>query len=276
MIKIAFYNKKGGVGKTTSVLNIAGELVMRGYKVLVIDTDGQGNSTSQLLIENENYKKGSSPTLVDYLEGKVKFNDIIYKALIKTRSNANAKNKGIDVIACDTRIAFTQVDEKKLQNLFHELEKPYGKHKRQRYDIALVDFSPYMGDNTISLFSILNYIVIPVSADCMAQEGMIELKQTLDRIKLNGGNNINILGVFMNDVHLTESYDRWIFEDSKEQLKDLMIPTPIRHSTYAKQSVHFGTPLCWLKKTQDITKDYAEITNYLLNKISISEVKGDK
>ena len=269
MDKIAFYNKKGGVGKTTSVINVAGEMAVKGYKILVIDTDGQANSSSQLLMENDDYISGKSLTLVDYLQGDIKFKDIIYPAKIKTRSNSNAKRKGIDIIPCDSRISFIDIDEQKLKKLFSEIEKPFGKDKKNRYDVILVDFSPYMGDNTISIFQTIDHIIIPITPDCMAADGMLELKQTLDKIRNNGGNDIDILGIFMTDVHLTESYDKWIFEDSKEQLRELMIDFPIRHSTFAKQSVHFGTPLCWLKKTHDVRKDYEKITEFILDKINI-------
>lgn len=271
MNKIAFYNKKGGVGKTTSIINIAGELAIKGYKVLIIDTDGQANSTGQLLMENEDFIQGSSPTLVDYLIDNIDFKKIIYPAKIKSRSNSNAKRKGIDIIPCDARISFIDIDENKLRKLFKEIEKPLAKSKKYRYDIILIDFSPYMGNNTISIFQSISHILIPITPDCMAADGMLELKQTVDRIKNNGGNEIEILGIFMTDVHLTESYDKWIFEDSKNQLGNLMLNIPIRHSTFAKQSVHFGTPLCWLKKNHDIRKDYEKITDYILSKIRIEK-----
>lgn len=271
MEKIAFYNKKGGVGKTTSIINIAGELAYIGYKVLVIDTDGQANSTSQLLLENESFEKGKSLTLVDYLIGDVKFKDIIYPALIKTRENAFPKRKGIDVIPCDSRISFLNIDENKLKKLINDIEKPFATSKKNRYDVVLIDFSPYMGENTVSFFQVINHIMIPITPDCMAMDGMVELKNTLDKIRINGGNNIDILGIFMTDVHLNESYDKWIFNDTKEQLGNIMLNFPVRHNTFAKQSVHFGTPLCWLKKGHEVRKDYEKITSFIVTKLNLKK-----
>lgn len=282
-LKIAVGNQKGGVAKTTTVLNMAGILAKSGAKVLVIDADPQGNITSSLLYENinEHYEKTNGRsnmlnnvlTLKDIIEDPSKINDAIIKCKICIRDGANAKWRGIDIIPANAKMyGLTLEDPDDDESLF-AIKRAVDMIKRTRkhayeYDYILFDLPPHLGDIAIGTLAAADYVVVPATVDSYALGGYSEWLDTIQQVKAMGLNpNITIAGVFFTMIQSTSKYDRDLYMMYAEELGDAFIQTPVRMSAnIVKTSNHLGCPICWLKKTSGVAKDYIEITEEILRR----------
>ena len=220
MIKIAIMNQKGGTAKTTSVINISGELVRQGKKVLIIDMDTQGNATSNIkIISNSN--KNMADAIID---SNISINDII----------CNTAIDGLDIIKGGTLLANAFVAlQKMMMGRETVLKRLLNKLSSDIYDFILFDCSP-------SLESILNinvlvatdYVLIPIRVDKNSIEGYGTMLETIKEAREMVNPNLKALGVFMTAVETGSSLDkemiktRFSYEVVKhEQLSPMFVPT---------------------------------------------------
>lgn len=260
MVKIGIFNQKGGVAKTTSTFNIAGYLAKNfNKKVLIIDTDPQANLTKSMLSESEFGENDF--TLVDCIENDTDVNEVIKTSLLRSRGNAKPKDLGIDVLPTERKMIATKVENDNVfQKLFEGIKK--------EYDYVLIDFPPFLSEITVSVLTSVDYIIVPASVDYDSLSGYGELLDTINTIKLNGLNEkIEILGIFLTMFNKNETFDKYVYEDCKNNFGEQLFTTTIRRSTQAKQSSYFGTPLSWFKPYCNVAKDYEELTNEIVKKI---------
>lgn len=261
MLKIMIFNQKGGTAKTTSTFNIAGYMAKKyNKKVLVIDTDPQASISKTLLMEN-NFNSETDKTIIDIFTKKYDINEVIKTALLKTRGNATPKDLGIDVIASSRSLSSVNLDSE------YELLENINKIKKE-YDIILFDCSPYLSLMSINVMAASDLILVPATADKDSLDGYSQLIDTMNMLKLNGINyDIKILGVFITVMSLVESFDKYIFTRCRDNFGEQFIDTYIRRSTAAKQSNHFGTPLCWFKSNSSVALDYEKLTDIIIERI---------
>lgn len=260
MKKLAVFNQKGGCAKTTSVINIAGYLVKKYQKrVLVIDCDPQANATKTLLMEHEDLEE--LPTIIDVIEHDMDINEVIVSAKIRTRGNANPKSVGIDVLPTQRGMgAMDMTSEFELKKKLEQLNK--------EYDYVLLDCPPYINDFTINILAATDYIIVPATVDKDSLDGYGELIDTVNILKQKQINSdLKILGVFLTILSKRESFDLYIYESSKESFGDQFITTAIRRNTYAKQASLFGRPLCYYKPSSEVAKDYEALTDEILSRM---------
>lgn len=261
MLKIMIFNQKGGTAKTTSTFNIAGYMAKKyNKKVLVIDTDPQASLSKTLLMEN-NFDSEIDKTIVDIFNKKCDINEIIQTALLKTRGNAIPKNLGIDVIPSSRLLSSVDLkSEYELVENINRIEK--------EYDIILFDCSPYLSLISINVMAASDFILVPATADKDSLDGYGQLIDTMNSLKLNGINyDIRILGVFITIMSVVESFDKYIFKRCRDNFGEQFIDLSIRRSTSAKQSNHFGTPLCWFKPNSNVALDYEKLTDIIFERV---------
>ncbi len=261
-IKIAVFNQKGGVGKITTVFNMAGILAKSGSKVLVIDVDSQANVSISLLMENMadyDEKHGTVGrmlddvmTLKDIIEVPSRINNAIIKAKICIRDGYAAKWRGIDVI----REAIGMIRRTR-------------KHAYD-YDYILFDLPPHLGELSVAVLAAADHVLVPATVDSYSMNGYGELMDTVESIRSMGLNpDLDIVGVFFTMIQPLQKYDRGMYQDVKEQLGDTFISTPVRSNSNAKLAAHIGCPLCWLKRNAGVTQDYVAVTEETLRRCGV-------
>jgi chromosome partitioning protein len=179
---IALANQKGGVGKTTSAVNLAGELARRGQRVLLIDADPQGNATTSLGIS----KQGLAATTYDVVMGKAG----LKQAVIPTgRPN-------YDLVPADENLAGAMVELVYVEERERRLER-FVARIADRYDWVLIDCPPSLGLLTINALCAATSVLIPLQCEYLALEGLVQLKGTIERVQQHFNQQLEINGVVM-------------------------------------------------------------------------------
>ena len=172
---ISIINQKGGVGKTTTVINLAAGLSMKGKKILVIDLDPQGNATTGLGLSNNT---SSDVTIYNVLNGNKKISEVVQQTSFPNLNliTSNVDLSGLEVeTAGDSRRAFKLKDE--LGAILNDSGAPY--------DYILIDCPPSLSLLTIMALVASQALVVPLQTEFFALEGLTQLMKTIDRIKAN-------------------------------------------------------------------------------------------
>ena len=254
MKTIAVMNQKGGTGKTTSAINLAGELVRRGKKVLIVDMDTQGNATSNLqLTEVPPY------TLTDVIVSKS-------AALADTICHTSIEN--LDLIRGGGLLA---------PALAAMQEMPFGRDTTLRrllpqlpdtYDFVFFDCSPSLE----SLFNInvlvaVQYVLIPIKVDKNSIEGYDVMLETIQSVREIANPDIRVLGIFMTAVEVCSSLDKEMISHFPAMLPDLAFKTFIRKNIDVKKAPLALQPLCFFSPRCAATADYTALCDEMLERM---------
>lgn len=284
-VKIAVFNQKGGVAKTTTVFNMAGILAKSGAKVLVIDADPQANVSSSLLFENiseYDRKYGTSgqmlknaKTLRDIVERPECINDAIIKAKFMLQDKATPKWKGVDVIPANSMMsAMPPLEDPDDEQSGLVILEAINRIRRTRkhmydYDYILFDLPPFLGELTIAVLAAVNYILVPASVDSYSLNGFGALNDTVNYLVNSGRNpDLRIIGIFFTMMQ-ANSYYIGLYADAIDALGDTFMKSTIRQNVNARKANECGCPLCWLKRNAGITKDYIHLTEEVLRRCNL-------
>jgi len=254
MKTIALLNQKGGTAKTTSAINLAGELVRRGKKVLIIDMDTQGNATSNLALTEM-----PELTLTDVIVNK---NCTISDIICKTTT------PGLDLIRGGSLLA---------PALRTMQDMPFGRDTTLRrllpqipdtYDFVFFDCSPSLE----SLFNInvlvaVQYVLIPIKVDKNSIEGYNVMLETIQSVREIANPDIRVLGIFMTAVESGSSLDREMIANFPLMLPELAFKSYIRKNIDVKKAPLALQPLCFFSPRCTATADYAALCDEMLERL---------
>ena len=251
MIKIAFFNCKGGVGKTTGIYSFCGVLAKQGKKVLTVDMDKQTNLTSTLLMNSV----VPAATVYDVMSGLASPGDAVGKAMFKSRGNANPKYYGVDCMAGDKRLEneslLSGIDAAAFRDTLAEYSEAEG------YSWMLVDMPPSnMWVNDIVLSGVVDYLIIPFSADVYSVSGYADVMDTVQRAR-SMNPQLNVIGIYLSR-YCTISVQKYV-RDKLEEFGEIFINIQIPNSADLQESIMMGSPISYYRQFSKSRTAYEQL-----------------
>lgn len=226
---IAIFNQKGGVGKTTTNINLAASLAMKGKKVLVIDIDPQGNTTSGLGILKKNRELTSYDVLTDP-------DCDIRKTIVGTTTER------LDLIPASVALAGAEVELVKMDGREKMLKKALSVVKDD-YDYIFVDCPPSLGLLTINSLTAVDSVLIPIQCEFYALEGVSQLMSTIEIVRKNLNPDLEIQGVILSMFDGRTNLSIQVVEEVKKYFKDKVYTTVIPRNVRLAEAPSYGVPI---------------------------------
>lgn len=246
---ITFINQKGGTGKTTTTIGIGAALALKGYKVLLIDIDPQGNLTTSLGFNIE----ATEPTVYEVLKGDVNINDAI-------------KNKGrYDVLPTDIRLSGADIELSSVPGREMILKEAIGQ-LTTKYDYILIDCPPALSVITLMGLTASNSVIIPVQAQYLALNGMAQLVNTIQLVKKRMNPSIDIAGVVITMYDNRKTLDKTVVENIKQSFNDKLLSTYISNNVSLAEAPAYGVDIYEYAPKSTGAQQYAELTSELLER----------
>jgi len=223
----SFCNQKGGVGKTTSAVNLSAVLAKAGYKVLLIDMDAQGNATSGVGIDKQNLESTSYQLIVDKIDPL----QIVQKTDIE---NLYIIPSNTDLSGAELELIHQEKREYILQEQLSRLD--------EEFDAIMIDCPPSLGLVTINCLTASAYIIIPLQCEYYALEGLGQLLHTYELVKANLNENLEIGGVILTMADFRTNLTQQVIEEVRNYFKDKVFTSVIPRSVKLSEAPSFGKP----------------------------------
>ena len=252
---ISVINQKGGVGKTTTVINLAAGLSMKGKKILVIDLDPQGNATTGLGLSNN---VNSVKTIYSVLNGNKKISEVIQQTSISNLNliTSNVDLSGLEVeTAGDSRRAFKLKDE--LSSILND--------SRASYDYILIDCPPSLSLLTIMALVASNALVVPLQTEFFALEGLTQLMKTIERIKSNLNPTLEIRGILLTMFDKRNKLSGQVEVEARKYFKEKVYTTAVPRNVRLSEAPSHGIPVLLYDKICPGSKAYFKFTEEFLD-----------
>ena len=229
MKKICLFNQKGGVGKTTTNINLCAFLAMEGYKVLTIDIDPQGNTTSGLGLDKRNLEV----SMYDVLTNNASLEQVIIKSelipnLYIAPSTMELAGAEVEIIGIKDRETI----------LLREISKI-----KDQYDFIFIDCPPSLGVLTINALTAVDSVLIPIQCEFYALEGVGQLINTIQLVKKSLNKSLDIEGVLMTMYDYRTNLSNEVYDEAKKFFNDKVYDATIARNIRLAEAPSFGLPI---------------------------------
>ena len=245
---ISVANQKGGVGKTTTTVNLGTILAKKGKKVLLIDADPQGNATSGLGVE-----KDIEPSTYDILVNDAELGDALQDTIIKN----------LKVCPANMNLAGAEVELVSMMSREQRLKTKLDKIKDQ-YDYLLIDCPPSLGLVTLNAFTASDSVLIPVQCEYFALEGLGQLLNTVNLVKKHLNKNLEIEGALLTMYDARTNLSNQVVKEVKKYFEDKVYKTVIPRNVRLSEAPSYGMPITVYDPRSKGAKAYEKFAKELL------------
>ena len=226
---IAIFNQKGGVGKTTTNINLAACLAKKGKKILVLDIDPQGNTTSGLGIEKKALKKSSYDLMI---EDDINAEDVILKTGV---DNLDIIPPNVSLSGAEVELAIIRGREKRLKKALNQV--------KEKYDFIFIDCPPSLGLLTINSLTAVDSVLIPIQCEFYALEGVAQLMNTIEIVRKNLNEKLYVQGVILSMFDGRTNLSVQVVEEVKKYFREKVYKTVIPRNVRLAEAPSYGLPI---------------------------------
>lgn len=227
MLVIAVTNQKGGVGKTTTAINLASGLALKGKKTLLIDIDPQGNATSGLGIDGRGLKKTVYNVLLDPDE----INDVIMKTSLE---NLYILPANADLVGAEIELITMEKREFRLKNAISNLKD---------FDFIIIDCPPSLGILTLNAIVASKSLLVPMQSEYYSLEGLSRLLKTIKMVKKELNPSIEIMGILLTMYDGRNNLAKCVFEEIRNHFGEKLFNTLIPRNVKLSEAPSHGQPI---------------------------------
>jgi chromosome partitioning protein len=257
---IAIANQKGGVGKTTSAINLAASLAVLEKKVLLIDADPQANATSGIGFDVRNIKT----SIYECLINEVNPNDIILTSEIE---GLDLIPSHIDLVGAEIEMLNMPNREKMFKEVLHKITRPY--------DFILIDCSPSLGLITVNALTAADSVIIPVQCEYFALEGLGKLLNTVKIIQGRLNPDLEIEGFLLTMYDARLRLSNQVVEEVRKHFQQMVFDTIIQRNIKLTESPSFGKPVVLYDADSKGSVNYLNLARELLQKNNETKISNE-
>lgn len=247
---VAITNQKGGVGKTTTAVNLAAGVALMGKRVLLVDMDPQGNATSGLGVDPRSLQTTVYSCLIKY----VKFHEVVCATEVNGLSllPANADLSGAEIELVDV-----EEREKLLQNFLREVN--------QSFDIIFIDCAPTLGILTVNALVAAQSILVPVQCEYYAMEGLSRLVENIDRVRQSFNPELKLEGIVLTMFDARNTLARQVVEQVRGHFKEAVYSTMIPRNVTLAEAPSYGRPVMLYNVASAGSQAYLSLAKEFVN-----------
>jgi chromosome partitioning protein len=250
---ISVANQKGGVGKTTTSINLSSSLAAAEKKILLVDIDPQANSSSGININNH------FPSVYEVLIGEKNISEVVI----------NTYMPFLDLLPSNINLVGAEIELIDMQNREGILRGSLD-HIRENYDFIIIDCPPSLGLLTLNALSASDSVIIPVQCEYFALEGLGQLLNTINIVKKHFNKNLTIEGVLLTMFDMRLRLSHQVADEVKKYFGDKVFNTVINRNVRISEAPSFGKPIILYDAISSGSKNYMSLASELLERNSIA------
>lgn len=254
---ITLANQKGGVGKTTTAINLSASLAAKDFKTLLIDTDPQANATSGVGFDPRNIKTGIYNCII---------NEVLSpnEAILQTKvPNLYLLPSSIDLVGAEIELINLPDREKKMKAVVDKIKNDY--------DFIIIDCSPSLGLITVNALTAADSVIIPVQCEFFALEGLGKLLNTIKIVQQKLNPHLSIEGILLTMYDSRLRLANQVVEEVKLHFKDIVFETIIHRNAKLSEAPSFGLPVILYDANSKGSISYTELATEILKKNHIPD-----
>ncbi|MCA1792449.1 MAG: ParA family protein [Desulfotignum sp.] len=248
---ISIANQKGGVGKTTTAVNLSAALAMLGKKILLVDCDSQANATTGLGIE----KPALESSLYHGLISEAEITDLMIPTML---SKLTIVPSSVDLIGFEIEMVSAPGREARLKQLLAPVV--------DQFDFIFIDCPPALSLLTLNAFVASHSVLIPLQSEFFALEGLGQLLDTIKRVKSSFNSKLKINGILLTMFDRRTNLAQNVVEDARQYFKDLVFKTKIPRNVKLGEAPSYGLPVVLYDKQSQGSKSYMAFARELLKR----------
>ncbi len=258
---ISLANQKGGVGKTTTTINLAASLAVLEQKILVIDADPQANATSGFGFDVKNVQSSIYECIIDEIDAE--------KVILKTEID------NLDIIPSHIDLVGAEIEMLNLPNREYVLKNAI-EHLKSVYDFILIDCSPSLGLITVNALTASDSVIIPVQCEYFALEGLGKLLNTIKIIQNRLNKNLEIEGFLLTMFDGRLNLSNQVYDEVKKHFQEMVFDTVIQRNVKLGEAPSYGKPVILYDASSKGAINHMNLAREILQRNQMTQMRKEK